>query len=56
VEISFKDIRNLEHYKEIVLEFGGRIKKTSLKIFPASGLVLLILGVATIFLFQYVKI
>lgn len=47
VELSLRDIRKTSLYKELKKELGCRIKKIKVRVFPATGLFLIGLGVIT---------
>lgn len=55
VEITFKDIRNFDFYKELKEELRCRIKKLKLEIFPSTGLFYTVLGVIVIIVLQYLQ-
>jgi hypothetical protein len=52
-EVDLRDIRKTSFYKELKQELGCRIKKIKVRVFPATGLLLIGLGVITMAIPQY---
>jgi len=53
VEVNFKEIRKLPFYNDLKKELKYRIRINSIKLFPSTGVFLIVIGVTFIIILQY---